>query len=112
MSTPRYVPRSFCEQPQDYGKRDAISWKKLKKNDPMTTRAQYSASIHQHGQIVRLRRGLKELGISTAEYATKAGSSYDRMAKMLRGVAVMHLEDVAMADLLVHRHLRDRKSGS
>jgi predicted transcriptional regulator len=77
-----------------------------------TEHAQYIAARHQHQNTLKLRRGLKELALSTEEFASLAGVSYDRMAKMLRGVLIMRLEDIAMAEYLVHRPLRDREHGS
>ena len=39
--------------------------------------------------------------LSGAAYARKTGTSYDRLMKVLRGQAIMRLEDIADADLIL-----------
>ena len=39
--------------------------------------------------------------LSGTAYARKTGTSYDRLMKVLRGEAIMRLEDIAAADLIL-----------
>lgn len=55
----------------------------------------------QHLYAIRIRDRINVQGWSIGEYAGKAGTSYDRMLKILRGTALLRLEDIAVADLLV-----------
>ena len=51
----------------------------------------------QHELVMLIRRGLTSEGLTVAEYAERTGQSYDRLSKMMRGAAVMRLEDIGAA---------------
>jgi transcriptional regulator with XRE-family HTH domain len=51
----------------------------------------------QHELVMLIRRGLTREGLTVAEYAERTGQSYDRLSKMMRGAAVMRLEDIGAA---------------
>lgn len=44
---------------------------------------------------------MKAKKLTLKAYARATGSSYDRIAKMLRGEVIMRLEDIAMADIVL-----------
>lgn len=55
----------------------------------------------QHALAVKINGRLREKGLNIRSYAELAAVSYDRMAKVLRGEALMRLEDVADAQRLL-----------
>lgn len=100
MSDPKYRPRDWVA-PQDrqlFGKTEQISW--LEGTSAVEV-SRIDASKLQHALAVRIRRRLREKGYTIRTYAERAGISYDRMAKVYRGEAVMRLEDLADAELIL-----------
>ena len=100
MSDPKYRPRDWAA-PEDrnlFGKEDEISWLE---GGSVVEVSRIDASRLQHTLTVRIRRRLREKGYTIHSYADRAGVSYDRMAKVLRGEAVMRLEDLADAELIL-----------
>lgn len=61
----------------------------------------------QHEYAVRINRRLRGLGKTVYDYASMTGTSYDRLTKVLRGVAVMKLEDIAQAERLLGNIIAD-----
>lgn len=66
------------------------------------------AAQMQHYYAMRIRRAIAEgthvkgKGMTRSRvYAQMAGTSYDRLVKMLRGEVIMRLEDVAAADRML-----------
>lgn len=55
----------------------------------------------QNAYAVAIRAEVRRHYSSLKEYAQTAGVDYQRLTKMLRGEAIMRLEDIASA----HRHL-------
>jgi hypothetical protein len=55
----------------------------------------------QHALAVKITGTLRDMGYNVRSYAKLAGVSYDRMAKVLRGEALMRLEDIADAERLL-----------
>lgn len=99
MSDPRFRPRAYTEEPQGFGKVASIRW--IEAKSPREA-DRILASKLQHEYAVRINRRLKETGKSVREYAAMTGIGYDRVTRVLRGEAVMRLEDVAQAERLLH----------
>ena len=100
MSDPRFQPRSMAK-PFDrhkFGKTVEISW--LEGSTEIEDRRIAAARL-QHALAVEITARLRNKRQSIRVYAELAGVSYDRMAKVLRGEALMRLEDVADAERIL-----------
>jgi hypothetical protein len=98
MSNPRFRPREYTREPGAYGKAANIEWI-IPDSPPEQDRAQ--AALLQHQYAVRITQRLRQQRITLTSYATLAGVGYDRMSKVLRGEAVMRLEDIAQAERIL-----------
>ena len=98
MSDPRYRPRSYTTEENAFGKALNIHWV-TPGNRPEAVHL--TAAQLQHRYAVRINRRLRDLGKSLREYSVMTGVSYDRMTKVLRGEAVMRLEDITEAQLML-----------
>lgn len=96
---------------QNFGKIAEISW--LEGSSESET-SQIEAARLQHALALKITDRLRERGYSIRTYADMAGVGYDRMAKVLRGEALMRLEDVSDAERLlgvvVRRLIENAKS--
>jgi hypothetical protein len=100
MSDPRFQPRLMAA-PSDrhhFGKVVGISW--LEGSTDLEEKRIATARL-QHALSLKIMATLRDKGLNIRSYAELAGVSYDRMAKVLRGEALMRLEDVADADRLL-----------
>jgi hypothetical protein len=86
-------------EPLGFGKVESIRWVEP---ESATDADRILASKLQHGYAFRINRRLREIGKSVRDYADMTGIGYDRITKVLRGEAVMRLEDVAQAERLLH----------
>jgi hypothetical protein len=98
MGVARFKPRSYSSEPKSFGKAANIGWKSF--SDPAEKDRQWAAQF-QHGYAVRINRRLQELGMTSREYSALTGVGYDRITKVLRGDAVIRLEDVSQAERLL-----------
>ncbi|MEY9777205.1 hypothetical protein [Arthrobacter sp. MW3 TE3886] len=100
MSDPRFHPRKMAAPPdrQNFGKVAEISW--LKGTTELEV-SRIEAARLQHALALKITSRLRDRGYSIRSYAELAGIGYDRMAKVLRGDAVMRLEDVSDAERLL-----------
>ena len=98
MSDPRYVPRSWARQPEQFGRRADISWR-----EPATgvERSELDAARRQNAITVLIRRALDEQGHTVRGYAEQTGYGYDRMTKLLRGEIIMRLQDITDAERIL-----------
>ena len=100
MSDPRFQPRLMAA-PRDrpyFGKVAGISW--LEGGTALEEKRIATARL-QHAFAVKITDRLRDRGHNVRSYAKLAGVSYDRMAKVLRGEALMRLEDLADAERLL-----------
>lgn len=104
MSDPRFRPRSSAAEESAFGKALRISW--YKPTSPSRVACLAAAQL-QHRYAVRINNRLRELGKSVRDYSEMAGVGYDRMTKVLRGEAVMRLEDVTDAERLLGKILSE-----
>lgn len=110
MSDPRYAPRDCAVDHALFGKADDLTWKtfealmaiypKLADTEPRA-RALLLAAKLQHHYVLRIRQRLQVTRTTMKSFAADAGIGYDRMAKVFRGAAILRLEDLAMADVLI-----------
>lgn len=100
MSDPRFRPRQMAvtSDRNSFGKAEEISW--LEGTTDIEV-SRIEAARLQHALALKITRRLQNEGHSIRSYATLAGIGYDRMAKVLRGEAVMRLEDVSDAERLL-----------
>ena len=90
-------PRDFTSEPASFGQARTVVWKTATSRE---SGARLLAAQWQHVYAVRMRQRI--VAPRTLKwYATEAGTSYDRLGKLLRGVIVMRLEDLAMADMIL-----------
>lgn len=83
---------------QNFGKVADISWLQ---GTSESEASQIEAARLQHALALKITGRLRERGHSIRTYADLAGIGYDRMAKVLRGEALMRLEDVSDAERLL-----------
>ena len=101
MSDPKYVPRQYLRLPSMFGRPSPyLQWAITATVDEAV---KLRAAQLQHEFSIRIREGLAARGSSKQNYAIAAGMSYDRFIKVLRGEAVMRIDDIAQADLLLGR---------
>lgn len=100
MSDPRFRPREMAcpRDRQNFGKSGEISWLQ---GASESEASQIEAARLQHALALKITARLREKGYSIRAYANMAGVGYDRMAKVLRGEALMRLEDVSDAERLL-----------
>lgn len=100
MSDPRFQPRLMATEADrsNFGKAVRISW--LEGSTDLEAKRIAAARL-QHAFAVKITATLRDKGLNIRSYAELAGVSYDRMAKVLRGEALMRLEDVADAERLL-----------
>ena len=99
MSAPRFQPRRYTDEPQVFGKARNITWRVAGSDHDAT---QLVASQMQHDYAVAIRYAIADSPYRTVKgYAQATGADYQRLSKVLRGEAIMRLEDIADA----HRHL-------
>lgn len=98
MSDPRFRPRRYTPDPKLFGKAPEIRW-----NAALTARqaTQVVASRIQHDYAVMIRAAADQQHGSLKAYADATDTDYQRLTRVLRGDAIMRLEDIADA----HRHL-------
>lgn len=100
MSDPRFQPRLMAV-PSDrgrFGRVAQIAW--LEGSTESEVKRIATARL-QHALVVKIMAKLQDKGQNIRSYADLAGVSYDRMGKVLRGEALMRLEDVADAERLL-----------
>jgi hypothetical protein len=100
MSDPRFRP---CEMAipsdrQSFGKSTDIRWV-CGTTDEQVSRI--DAARLQHEFALAITRRLHSKRLSIREYAKSTGGGYDRLAKVLRGEAIMRLEDISDAERLL-----------
>lgn len=100
MSDPRFQPRLMAVPSERYrfGKVVEISW--LEGSTKLEGKQIATARL-QHDLAVKIMRRLRNMGQNIRGYAELADVSYDRMAKVLRGEALMRLEDVTDAEQIL-----------
>ncbi|WP_417503837.1 hypothetical protein [Microbacterium sp.] len=107
MSDPRYVPRNFLVEPRDFGRRPKSQWRLIEDDWTFQRRARLDASISQHG----ISCGVRELclrgphGTKMTDLAAELEIEYNRLQKMLGGLIVMQMEDLARLRLHVGTRL-------
>ena len=94
MSNPRFVPRRSSLEPDSFGRSELIAWKDSPSRSAID---RLEAARLQHAYAVVIRRSARSKFKTVGAYAEICGASYDRMAKILRGEAIMRLEDIAQA---------------
>lgn len=97
MSGDRYIPRNFASDPEGFGKVQDLRWKRPK--DVATD--EQLASMMQHRWAYTIRKEIKRRGLTMTVFCKRTALSYQRFTSILRGSAVMRLDDIAAA----HRHL-------
>lgn len=117
MSDPRFVAAYWCAgDKSEFGTLEQIEWKWTEANSDEMVDQLRVAQLH-HDLIYRLRSALRGRHWTVAEYATEVGYSRDRMGKMMRGTAVLRLEDVVAIERLfdvpfLPRTIQRRPGGS
>jgi len=94
MSDSRYVPRSFAVTPTEFGQKSGIEW--VPDTDlPNKELDWLRASQLQHGFSRQIRLAIGRDYESVQEFADVNELDYRRLSRMLRGEAIMRLEDLA-----------------
>ena len=108
MSSPKFQPRRSAMSADQFGKAEFVIWRE---NPKSPTAAEYLATAKmQHAYAVVIRKRARTKYQSIKGYAEACGVSYDRMTKVLRGEALMRLDDIGQAQhLLGDVHLEAMK---
>ena len=113
MSDPRFRPADCTEEPAGFGKIETLRWKSLEEiaatltpevheeERVRTATAFLGAAQYQHRYARRIRARMNAKNHNAKSYAAVAGLRYDRLVKVLRGHAIMRLEDIAAADSIL-----------
>ena len=107
MPNQRYVPRDYMTRPDKFGRQHQVEWKMPDGG----TRAHLAASQIQHYLCVRIHDAIKTAGdkktIRAYTEAASAGATdeedverlYRRAGRVMRGEAIMRLDDIAIAQI-------------
>lgn len=98
MGVPKYVPAKFAVPKRMFGRARYV---KFLDRDMVGPDPRAWASELQHLYAMRIRDSIAAKKWTIAEYAEKANVTADHMHKLLRGEAILKLEDIATADLLI-----------
>jgi len=98
MAGPRFVPRDFAEDARGFGHTPVLRWRKAADRQAEVF---LRAAQLQHQQVLRIRERMQARELSPKQYAAEAGTSYPRLLRLLRGEAILRLEDFALADLVL-----------
>ena len=105
MSNPRFTPRRYTSEPENFGRTREIGW--VDDTDgPDKVRSTYeqdrfAAARLQHQYAVGIRRRARTKHGSLKVYAEECGIPYDRLAKVMRGEVIMRLEDIVQAERIL-----------
>ena len=94
MADSRYVPAHYAKSRLMFGRGRKATF-------PPVDGPRGWASEMQHLYAMRIRDGIAQKGWTVVVYAEKAGCTADHMYKLLRGEAILKLEDIALADQLL-----------
>ena len=92
------APREYAKDPWAFGHADNLVWKTA--TSPAEATKIISAQL-QHRYAIRIRDRLRKNGRGLRAYAAVAGTSYDRATKVLRGITIMRLDDIAAAEQIL-----------
>jgi hypothetical protein len=98
MSTPRFVPRSYSQQPRLFGDTVLMTWRPLPENASDNVLDQAAAARRQHLAAVAIREAAIAGHGSVRVYSEMFDISYARLIEVLSGTALMRFEDVANAE--------------
>lgn len=94
MSDPRFKPRSYTSEPAAFGKALNIGWPDVGEQE----QTRLLASKMQHLFSYEIQEAIHRSPHRTVKaYAEASGLEYQRLTKLLRGEAIMRLEDIADA---------------
>jgi hypothetical protein len=108
MSDPRFKPRAYTAEPNAFGKAANVRWISAATDSDADL---CLAAQLQHTYAVRINLRLRDMKKSVRDYSHMTGIGYDRLAKVLRGDAIMRLEDIAQAERLLGKILDSCDSG-
>ena len=94
MTNPRFQPRRYPADSRAFGRTEQIDWVPVQPG----TEDQHLASQFQHDWVVLIRLAARRKYGSLKGYANATGQNYNRVARVMRGEAIMRLEDIAVAD--------------
>lgn len=98
MPGPRYVPRAFCDDPSAFGRDAGVTWKQP---ESLAASIQTHAARLQHQFVLRMRERLSARRMPTKEFSARAGTTAQRLSRIMRGEIPIRLEDLAAADLIL-----------
>ena len=97
MSDSRYVPRSFAVTPTEFGQKSNIEW--VPDSDLSNKELDWlRASQLQHAFSRQIRLAIGRDFESVQEFADVNELDYRRLSRVLRGEAIMRLEDLATVE--------------
>lgn len=97
------MPRDFLIEPRDFGRRPLPAWREIGDDWSLEQRAQLDASRSQH----QISYGVRELYMQKpritkiTDLAVEVEIEYNRLQKMLGGLIIMQMVDLARLRLLV-----------
>jgi hypothetical protein len=97
VSSPRFKPKSYAVNPDEFS-RAGVEWVLLRDGASQDSLDQLGASMRQHDFAVSIRRLARNKYGSVARYAAAYGISYQRLSGVLRGDAILRVEDIVNAE--------------
>jgi hypothetical protein len=98
MSSPRFLPRTYSEQPDLFGKTMLMTWRAVPDEASESAKDQAAASQRQHRFAVAIRDAARAQHGSVKVYSEMVDVNYARLNDLLSGKAIMRFEDVANAE--------------
>lgn len=92
VGSSRYIPRKFTAEPDAFGRALILHW-----DTDESLENQIDASQIQHQWAYLIRQAVRHEYGSIRHYCEMADVDYHRLTSVLRGTAVMRLEDIASA---------------
>lgn len=109
MTSPRFVPRTYCRPTEQFGKSRTLQWKKP---DSLTESEldQLGAAQLQHEYAYRIREALLSAGQTAKDFTETHGLDNTRFGRVLRGDVLMRFEDLANAERNLGLRLRPERA--
>jgi hypothetical protein len=98
VSSPRFKPRNYAQQPDLFGKHTVMTWLPVSDDASEDTLDQIGASQRQHIAAMAIREAAIAQFGSVKVYAQMHDLNYPRLNSLLNGTALMRFEDVANAE--------------
>jgi hypothetical protein len=99
VTSPKFEPRNFCEDPELFGKYEPIEWRAVGVGAADRLDQLAAARIQHTAALDMLRKIHSNPEFRTVKrYAESIGADPTRVGRLLRGSIVMRIEDLVSAE--------------